>query len=78
MCFVDVSENRSGSSLLSEEKEARRQKYFDEGMQNFNGDIKKIFTAIGKPELYRSFSSDASRTEFSICPLVVVSLFMLL
>lgn len=54
---TDVSDNRSGSSLNSEEKEQKRQQYFAEGIENFDKDINKFLVAVDKTSLYEQFKS---------------------
>ena len=50
-----MSDNRSGSSLNSEEKQAKREKYFEEGIENVDKDIKKVLLALNKGGAYEKF-----------------------
>jgi len=55
--ILDDSEDRSGSSLASEEKDEKRKQYLNKGINNFDKDIRNFLNSVDKENLYDQFSS---------------------
>lgn len=76
-----MSDNRSGSSLNSDEKEVKRKQYFAEGIENFDKDIKKFLVAVDQPTLYEQFKSGKFKNGAvavnSVTALVIMAIAML-
>ena len=75
LCVVDLSDNRSGSSLNSDEKDVKRKEYLDKGIRHFNDDIQKILNAVGNQHRH---GNSASVLSYNITPLILLGCSVLL
>lgn len=79
-CFFvsDTSNDRSGSSLNSEEKYEKRKDYLDNGIDGFNKDLKDFLNSVGKGEVYDKISSATSVTSLATFTLLAIAALVML
>lgn len=76
LLLADFSDNRSGSSLESSEKDVIRKEYLDKGIDQFDSQIKRFLESVGKGELYDEISSASSVNGLALVTLIAIALFL--